>query len=128
MNEFILEILKNIDGKKILGTKDKLSKSFEALSNELDLTHEDTINIQSQLIDEYETGKVKDEGLVRRMLFLGNNEIDIGNLHKISLFMKDKNSCPYCGLDLNDSTTFCNICGYNLEYEGDEDEEVITED
>lgn len=128
MDEFIEEILKNINGKKILGTKDNLSKSFEALANQLDISKEEALNIQNQLIDEYEVGKVKDEGLFRRMIFLCNSELDMNNIHKISLFMNKKDACPYCGLDLDKTNTCCNICGYNLEYEGDEDEEIITEE
>ena len=128
MDEFILEILKNVNGKKILGTRDNLSRCFEAMANHLDITKQEAMEIQNQLIDEYELGKVKDEGLVRRMLFLGSNEFDLNSLHKISLFMDDENACPYCGLELNNNSTSCNICGYNLEYEGEPDEEIITEE
>ena len=129
MEEILDELFKNINVEGVLGKKGELSNTFKLLIDNEIISKKEALDIQGQLIDEYDVGKTTRDGFVKRLLFLANNtDIDFTNIQKFSRYMKDENSCPYCGMDIQKDDTTCQTCGYNLEYEDDEDNQILSEE
>ena len=117
------------DIKEILGSPGNLSENFKLMIEDGFITKDEAEDIQAQLTEEYEIGKVTPDGFIQRLFFLTQStSININSLAKISRFLGEEEVCPFCGIELEDATTSCNICGYNLEYEGDDEYEDITEE
>jgi polyhydroxyalkanoate synthesis regulator phasin len=58
-------LVENIDVDSLLLTKGNLSKPFKKMINDGLITKDEALQIQSQLIDEYENKQVLPEGIVR---------------------------------------------------------------
>lgn len=128
MEEMMNILIENIDVDSLLLTKGNLSKPFKKMINDGLITKDEALQIQSQLIDEYENKQVLPEGIVRRLFFLTTHtHLDLTSLHKISYFLNEEDVCGYCGFDIPENEKTCPICGYNLEYVNKNQEDKVTE-
>lgn len=122
-------LVENIDVDSLLLTKGNLSKPFKKMIKDGLITKDEALQIQSQLIDEYENKQVLQEGIIRRLFFLTTHtHLDLTSLHKISYFLNEEDVCGYCGFDITENEKTCPICGYNLEYVNKNQEDEVTED
>ena len=104
----------------VVGYDDEFSEYMQDLIDEGLISKNKAKNIKDILTEEYEQGEVTDDGIITRLNFF-INDLD-SNIDSFNIFEINTNSCPYCHNSINLSDESCQICGYNLFYE-DENED-----
>lgn len=104
----------------VVGYDDEFSEYMQDLIDEGLISKNKAKNIKDILTEEYEQGEVTDDGIITRLNFF-INDLD-SKIDSFNIFEINTNSCPYCHNSINLSDESCQICGYNLFYE-DENED-----
>ena len=110
----------------IIGHDDEFSEYMQDLIDEDIISKDKAQNIKDILTDEYERGAVTDDGIWTRLNFF-INDLD-SQINPFDVFEMNVRACPYCFNPINLSDESCQICGYNLFYEADEDDFDFIDD
>ncbi len=109
---------------ELVGKPPELSEILE-MALDGGIEEERVKDIQEQLIDEYDDGRVRNEALFKRLKFLLVED------QYFDEFLSENDispvSCPYCHIPINLSDISCRICGYNLQYHNEVDIGLIEE-
>lgn len=112
------------DINELVGKPPELSEILE-MALDGGIEEERVKDIQEQLIDEYDDGRVRNEALFKRLKFLLVED------EYFDEFLSENDiaqvSCPYCYSPINLSDISCRICGYNLQYHNEVDIGLIEE-
>ena len=103
-----------LDYREIVGDGDELSDYFREMVDSGMVGEKRAVEIRNQLIDEYDKGIVKDDGLALRVTYLLDDSAkpDFEVFEDIS--ENFDNFCPYCHTHVSLSEPFCHTCGVNF--------------
>lgn len=106
----------DFDIDEIIGRPPKLSEHLEELIAEQLVTRQKALDIQAQMIEEYENGLVLSESLLKRLEYLSmedliNEDKEAEGFDSSEFDLK----CPYCEFPTTPINKTCDVCGYNLQ-------------
>ena len=110
----------------VIGHDDEFSDYMQDLIDDGVISKNKAKNIKDILTEEYERGAVTDDGIITRFNFF-INDLD-SKIDYFNILGMNTNLCPYCYNPINLSDESCQICGYNLFYEEDEDDFDVMDD
>ena len=108
----------DFDFDELIGRPPHLSDYLEGLINEQIITKDKALEIQAQMIDEYDNGLVLSESLLKRLEYLSME--DLINEEKIEEGFDSSEfelKCPYCEFPTTPINRTCDVCGYKLDNE-----------
>ncbi|RAP54758.1 MAG: hypothetical protein BZ137_00490 [Methanosphaera sp. rholeuAM130] len=106
----------NFDFDEVIGRPPNLSGYLEGLIEEDLITRQKALDIQAQMIDEYDNGLILSESLLRRLEYLSmedliNQEKEEEGFESDEFYMK----CPYCDFPTTPLDKTCEVCGFKLD-------------
>lgn len=94
---------------EVIGKDNELSAYMESLIDDAHVTYADAVKIKNQIREEYEAGMILNESLLIRLAYLFDEESTIS-------ITSHSETCPYCGMPVDDHDRYCHFCGINLSY------------
>lgn len=110
----------------VVGYGDEFTDYMKDMIDDGILSENEAQRIKDTLTEEYERGEVTDDGIITRLNFF-INDFD-SQINPFNIFEINTSSCPYCFNPINLSDESCQICGYNLFYEDEEDDFDFMDD
>ncbi|MDO5825822.1 MAG: hypothetical protein Q4Q22_05540 [Methanosphaera sp.] len=106
----------NFDFDEVIGRPPNLSGYLEGLIEEDLITRQKALDIQAQMIDEYDNGLILSESLLRRLEYLSmedliNQEKEEEGFESDEFYLK----CPYCDFPTTPLDKTCEVCGFKLD-------------
>ena len=100
----------------IIGRPPKLSVYLEGLIAEKLVTKQRALDIQAQMIEEYDNGLILSESLLKRLEYLSMEELinedkEAEGFDSSAFDMK----CPYCEFPTTPINKTCDVCGFKLD-------------
>ena len=99
---------------EIVGRPPQFSEYLEGLINEEIVTKERALEIQKQMIDEFENDLILPESLFKRLEYLIMEDLIEDETQDID-FEDMSMQCSYCKLPVTPLDKSCKICGYKIE-------------
>lgn len=98
---------------EVIGDENNLSPYIESLIDDAHVTYTNALEIKQQIKEEYEAGMILNESLLIRLAYLFDKPTE-------PTIKSHSDTCPYCGMPIDDHDKFCHFCGINLNYDPDE--------
>ena len=109
--------------RSIIWSEDGLSDYMENMVDNGVLSEKRAFEIRTQLDYEYTHGMVTDEGILKRLYFLIDNDVpELSEVDFDALLESDQAICPHCYVTCSNTARFCHNCGYNLYYDVDDED------
>ena len=104
---------------EIIGRPPQLSEYLESLISEQIITRQKALDIQAQMIDEYEKGLILSESLLKRLEYLTMEDLINEDKEKEGFDSSEFDmKCSYCEFPVTPISNTCDVCGFKLDQFG----------
>lgn len=111
---------------EIVGRPPHLSRYLEGMIHEEIITKEKALEIQKQMIEEFENEVILPESLLKRLEYLSMEELINENSDMNNFDSELDLTCPYCNFPINPMHQTCDFCGYIVTFE--EYNNIVSDD